>query len=276
MQEQIFPIPFHGDTLVMVDHNSQPYVGMRSVVENMGLDWASQFVKLKSKFSSSVVIITTVGENGKNREMLCLPLRKLAGWMYSINPNKVAEHLRDKVRQYQDECDDALWDYWTKGSAVRGGEGANTGQQLSAINTHLKLLDRLEVERHPEKRAVIYQQLEYVSRMLGLQTPDIDKLGYAHVEPDVDPLVGEFWDAVEYIGLDKLDHSKDEGFIALNLPHLAKVAAKAKVPMPSLSACRRVLTGSKAPKFVASNQVVRSKLEDRTMRCWVFRVLTVH
>lgn len=276
MQEQILPVPFHGDTLVMVDHNNQPFVAMRSVVENMGLDWGGQYVKLKEKFSSVVEIISTTAGDGKKYDMTCLPLRKLAAWLYSINPNKVAEHLRDKVRQYQDECDDALWDYWTKGSAVRGGEGANTGQQLSAINTHLKLLDRLEIERHPEKRAVIYQQLEYVSRMLGLQTPDIDKLGYAHVEPDVDPLVGEFWDAVEYIGLDKLDHSKDEGFIALNLPHLAKVAAKAKVPMPSLSACRRVLAGSKEPKFVVSNQVVRSKLEDRTMRCWVFRVLVTH
>ncbi len=152
----------------------------------------------------------------------------------------------------------------------------SASQQLAAHNTRLKLLDRLEKERVPEKREAIFQQLEHVSRMLGLQTPDIDKLGYAHVEPDVDPLVGEFWDAVEYIGLDKLDHSKDEGFIALNLPHLAKAAAKAKVPMPSLSACRRVLNGSKEPKFVASNQVVRSKLEDRAMRCWVFRVLPNH
>lgn len=46
MQEQILPIQFHGDTLVMVTHG------------------------------------------------------KLAGWMYSINPNKMAEHLRDKVPLY--------------------------------------------------------------------------------------------------------------------------------------------------------------------------------
>ncbi len=28
MQEQILPVPFHGDTLVMVDHNNQPFVAM--------------------------------------------------------------------------------------------------------------------------------------------------------------------------------------------------------------------------------------------------------
>ena len=163
-----------------------------------------------------------------------------------------------------------------RASKVNSRRLPSASQQLAAHNSRLKLLDRLEAERNPEKRDAIYQQLDQVSRMLNVPTPDIDKLGYAHVEPDVDPLVGEFWDAVEYIGLDKLDHSKDEGFIALNLPHLAKVAAKAKVSMPSLSACRRVLAGSKEPKFMASNQVVRSKLEDRAMRCWIFRVLAIH
>ncbi len=121
-----------------------------------------------------------------------------------------------------------------RASKVNSRRLPSASQQLAAHNTRLKLLDRLEAERNPEKRDAIYQQLDQVSRMLNVPTPDIDKLGYAHVEPDVDPLVGEFWDAVEYIGLDKLDHSKDEGFIALNLPHLAKVAAKAKVSMPSL------------------------------------------
>jgi hypothetical protein len=112
MQEQIFPVPFHGDTLVMVDHNSQPFVAMKSVVESMSLNWQTQHRKLKEKFGSVIVIMTTTAGDGKKYEMTCLPLRKLAAWLYSINPNKVAEHLRDKVRQYQDECDDALWDYW--------------------------------------------------------------------------------------------------------------------------------------------------------------------
>lgn len=273
MQEQILPVPFHGDTLVMVDHNNQPFVAMKSVVENMGLAWQSQHAKLKEKFGSVITIIVTTAGDGKNYEMTCLPLRKLAAWLYSINPNKVAEHLRDKVRQYQDECDDALWDYWTKGAAVRGGESANTGHQLSAINTHLKLLDRLEAERHPEKRSVIYQQLEYVSRMLGFETPDINKLGFAQETSGHDPLLGEFWDMVEYIGVDKLNHSHDPELIAINLPHLAKMAIKLKVPLVNIAACRRALSRSAAPKFIESNRVVNSALEKRAMRCWIFSAL---
>ena len=50
--------------------------------------------------------------------MLCLMLRKLPAWLYSVNANKVKPELRDTVIKYQEECDDVLWDYWTKGKVV--------------------------------------------------------------------------------------------------------------------------------------------------------------
>ncbi len=36
----------------------------------------------------------------------------------TISPNKVKPELRDTVIKYQEECDDVLWEYWTKGKAV--------------------------------------------------------------------------------------------------------------------------------------------------------------
>ena len=59
-----------------------------------------------------------VGSDGKSRAMTCLPLRKLAGWLMTIHANKVRPELRDVIQKYQSECDDALWDYWTKGAAI--------------------------------------------------------------------------------------------------------------------------------------------------------------
>ncbi|MBC3917317.1 phage antirepressor N-terminal domain-containing protein [Undibacterium sp. CY18W] len=84
---------------------------MRPIVENMGLLWASQYVKLNEKFNSVVSIIETTSSDGKNYEMTCLPLCKLPAWLYSINPNKVKTELRDKITRYQNECDDVLWDH---------------------------------------------------------------------------------------------------------------------------------------------------------------------
>ncbi|PRB84500.1 phage antirepressor N-terminal domain-containing protein [Pseudomonas sp. MYb185] len=48
-------------------------------------------------------------------------MRELTAWLMTISPNKVKPELSDKIIRYQEECDNALWDYWTKGGAVRPG-----------------------------------------------------------------------------------------------------------------------------------------------------------
>lgn len=108
-------VPFHSAELYLVEHNGQPYTPMKPIVEGMGLDWKSQFAKIKDKFNSSMVEITiqVVGDL-QSRPYLCLPVRKLAAWLYSISPNKVKPEIRDSVIMYQNECDDVLWDYWTR------------------------------------------------------------------------------------------------------------------------------------------------------------------
>lgn len=110
--------PFNGVELIIVEHNQQPYTPMRPIVEGMGLAWQAQFDKLKQRFSSVIMEIMTTGKDGKSYKMICLPLRKLFGWFMTISPNKVKPELRDTVIKYQEECDDVLWDYWTKGQAV--------------------------------------------------------------------------------------------------------------------------------------------------------------
>lgn len=110
--------PFNGAELLIVEYSNQPYTAMRPIVEGMGLDWKAQSVKIKQRFNSVVGEITTTGKDGKQYQMLCLPLKKLFGWLMTISPNKVKPELRDTVIKYQAECDDVLWDYWTKGQAI--------------------------------------------------------------------------------------------------------------------------------------------------------------
>lgn len=112
-------VPFHNAELYLVEFNGQPYTPLRQIVQGMGLDWASQFTKIKQKFATCVVEITMqiLGDD-QSRSHTCIPVRKLPAWLYSVNPNKVKPELRDTVIKYQEECDDVLWDYWTKGKAV--------------------------------------------------------------------------------------------------------------------------------------------------------------
>ncbi|HGW4826597.1 TPA: phage antirepressor N-terminal domain-containing protein [Proteus mirabilis] len=51
-------VPFHGNNLCIVTHNGEPHVPMKPIVEGMGLDWKSQFSKIKSRFSKGMVEIT--------------------------------------------------------------------------------------------------------------------------------------------------------------------------------------------------------------------------
>jgi hypothetical protein len=123
-------VSFHGDEIVTFEADGARYVAMRRIVENMGLAWASQSVKLedqKEKFNCYDIV--TVGADGKEREMLAMPVEKLPLWLASINPNKIkSPTVRAKIECYQAESAIALYDYWTKGVAIRGdSEGIMTG-----------------------------------------------------------------------------------------------------------------------------------------------------
>ncbi|ENV36835.1 hypothetical protein F959_01642 [Acinetobacter venetianus RAG-1 = CIP 110063] len=121
--------PFNGAELLIVECNNQPYTPMKPIVEGMGLAWQAQYDKLKQRFASTIMEIMTVANDGKERLMICLPLRKLFGWLMTISPNKVKPELRDRVIMYQNECDDVLWDYWMKGQAINQRHTITAEQQ---------------------------------------------------------------------------------------------------------------------------------------------------
>lgn len=115
---ELSPVTFHGDTIFCIDYQSQPFTPMKPIVQNMGLDWASQSVKLNAnKERWGVVMIATPSEGGEQK-MLSMPVRKLPAWLNSINPKKVRPELRPKIELYQAESDDALWNYWMQGRAA--------------------------------------------------------------------------------------------------------------------------------------------------------------
>lgn len=115
----LISVQFHEDSIFIINHEEQPFVPMRPIVRGIGLDWTGQQVKLKAneqKFSCRD--ISTTGRDGKKYKMICIPLKKLNGWLFSINPEKVKPEIRDKVVAYQEECFAVLHDYWNHGIAV--------------------------------------------------------------------------------------------------------------------------------------------------------------
>ena len=119
MSYPISIVPFHGDSIITLDANGNKYVVLKPIAEALGLSWASQTVKLQGDSRFNCFDIETVGMDGKSREMLCIPLRKLNGWLFSINPNKIRPDLKEKVIQYQEECFEVLYRYWHEGAVIR-------------------------------------------------------------------------------------------------------------------------------------------------------------
>lgn len=272
MKTELMPVPFYGDTLVLVNEEGTPYVAMRAVVENMGLDWASQYTKLTAKFEATVVIITTVGETGKNRDMVCLPLRKLPAWMYSINTNKVAPDLRDKIVQYQNECDDALWDYWTKGQATRPGLRTTSDrltQTLKASDKAAALIGQIRAATDEEARRVLYMGLVECCQTLGTPAPTLESL--RPLVPQDPPAVAQFWavvDALTAVHQVELNHARRAGLVALALRQVNDAASTNGLLIDER--IRQVLRHSASRPFVGV-RTVNSAITGKSIKCWLFQ-----
>jgi len=156
-------VSFYDDKLVVINHNGEPYIPMRPIVESMGLDWKGQYVKLKHRFDACVEEITIQLQGDvQRRAYTCLPLRKLFGWLMTISPNKVKPEIKDNIIRYQNECDDVLWQHWT-GKHQRMQDELNKVFMQESISQakgsfHGKGLNARKQEKQTNERAILYLQ----------------------------------------------------------------------------------------------------------------------
>lgn len=270
MLPQLMPVPFYEDTVVLVGQGNEPYVAMRPIVTNMGLAWNSQFTKINERFDSTVMEIITVAEDGKPRSMTCLPLRKLPAWLYSISPNKVKPELRDKIIRYQEECDDALWDYWTKGSASR--PGTNSVHQQIAMSRHrVALLEKLLKTRDNTLRSALHEQLALVSKQLGLSVPALETIGKGTAGPDerLEPL----WEALRLLderGVAYNHSKKPDQLLALHWVSLNKLFKRHGIAFQVTKDIQTAAQYSKHPFCQYASKPTDSRLANKSTRCVVF------
>jgi hypothetical protein len=170
-------VPFYGSELYVVNHNGEPYTPMKPIVEGMGMDWKSQFIKLKQRFKTCVVEITMQlpGDN-QRRSVICLALRKLAAWLNTISPNKVRPEIRERVIRYQEECDDVLYEYWTKGQVVNPRKmKRSTAKQLTPLRQTAERLIATGIGRiYPDIWKLVHQRFG-VEHIHQLEPAQIDE-----------------------------------------------------------------------------------------------------
>ncbi|WP_373766399.1 phage antirepressor N-terminal domain-containing protein [Glaesserella sp.] len=138
-------ISFNNQSLITFEQNGTRYTAMKPICENIGLAWEPQLLRIKRDdiLSSTMIITIIVAEDGKNREMVCLPIEYLNGWLFGIDVKRCKPEIRETLIKYKKECYQALHDYWFNGKAERKtttDERTGLRQAVSALVSKKGLL----------------------------------------------------------------------------------------------------------------------------------------
>lgn len=108
-------VEFYEDQVMAVRMASgDVFIPLRPIVEGLGIDWASQTRRinrdpiLSEESKVCVVVTTTQGLPDQRRNMLCLPLKYISGFLFGVNSSRVKSEIRDRLIRYQRECYDVL------------------------------------------------------------------------------------------------------------------------------------------------------------------------
>jgi hypothetical protein len=110
-------VKFYNDEVIAVRaDDGAVYVPIRPVCDNLGITLAGQRERInRDPVLSEAVTSVSVTLTQQAREMLCLPLKFIPGWLFGVNANRVKPELRDNVIRYQRECFDVLAEAFLEG-----------------------------------------------------------------------------------------------------------------------------------------------------------------
>ncbi|EDV3971457.1 phage antirepressor Ant [Salmonella enterica subsp. enterica serovar Newport] len=166
-------VPFNGQQIITAMAAGVAYVAMKPIVENLGMSWGTQQQKLMKQLDKfNCIHMNMVAADGRLRKLLCLPLKKLNGWLFSINPEKVRADIRDKLIQYQEECFTVLHDYWTKGKAENARKKTSVDDRTPLRDAVNMLVSKKHL-MYPEAYAMIHQRfnVESIEELDASQIP---------------------------------------------------------------------------------------------------------
>ncbi|ECC1605521.1 hypothetical protein FNI14_05960 [Salmonella enterica subsp. salamae] len=208
-------VPFNGHQIITAMAAGVAYVAMKPIVENLGMSWSTQQTKLMKQLQKfNCVHMNMVAADGKLRKLLCLPLKKLNGWLFSINPEKVRADIRDKLIQYQEECFTVLHDYWTKGKAENPRKKTSVDERTPLRDAVNMLVSKKHL-MYPEAYAMIHQRfnVESIEELDASQIPQA--VEYIHRVV----LEGEFIGKQEELPAPKLEINFPISWFAENAPY---------------------------------------------------------
>ena len=138
--------------ITLVQEGSDIVVPVHTITDALGVDFSSQRKRIMEDqiLASTVVQKTTVGSDGKQRDMLCLPFEFVFGWLFTINPDKVKPESAEAVIRYKRECYHALFAHFVKRS--RHAQQCNE-QEIALLSQISEIKDTLLANKSELKAA---------------------------------------------------------------------------------------------------------------------------
>ena len=146
------------DVAIAATSNEQGEVliPIRPICDALGVNSNGQIEKIKSDpiLGATDKLSLSVGPDGRQREMVCLPLQYVFGWLFTINPGNVDEKAKEAVIRYKKECYDALYNHFARARQ----------RQLDENREEIRLLEELtrvtdEIQEAKGKRRSIETNL---------------------------------------------------------------------------------------------------------------------
>ena len=110
-------VEFYEDQVTAVRLDSgEVFVPIRPICDNLGVTWSPQRRRInRDPVLSEEVTSVTVTVTQQGREMICLPLKFIPGWLFGINANRVKPEIRERLITYQRECYEVLAEAFQEG-----------------------------------------------------------------------------------------------------------------------------------------------------------------
>ena len=112
------------------------------ICENLGIDPRTQREKVQKDKKFAAGVIPLRGLDGRNRGMVCIPENRVAAFLFTINSNRVADHLKDKLEVYQEKLADAIHEWATAGLIPNKHHPAN----LITTEFYQRLADQSRIQ----------------------------------------------------------------------------------------------------------------------------------
>ncbi len=135
----VISVPFHGDTITVIDAPSGEFVVVKPICERFGLAWQPQHRKLTTNPRWGVTNMVIPSPGGM-QEMTCIPASKVFGWLANITVSRVKPELRERLALYQDEADAVLDRFFRRQRSEQDQVIKELRSQL--YHSHLHLMAR--------------------------------------------------------------------------------------------------------------------------------------